>query len=72
MLVSASFIINPWRAAIVVRIGIIQQFLESVRLFDVEEKLCRSFCISLNRKLVGSNSCITIGACEKLITSKLL
>lgn len=37
MLVSVSFIIYPRRAAIVVRISTIQQFLESIRLLNVEE-----------------------------------
>jgi hypothetical protein len=64
MLVSVSFIIYPRRAAIVVRISIIQQFLESIRLLDVEEQLRRSFGISLNRPLVRSDVCVAIGPCE--------
>jgi hypothetical protein len=64
MLIGVGFIIKSRRAAIVVRISIVQQFLESVRLLDVEEKLRSGFRVSLISPLVGSNVSVAICAYE--------
>ena len=64
LFIAVCFIIDSRRASIVVRISIVQQFFESIRLFDIEQKLSRSFGISLICPLVGSNVCVAICPCE--------